>query len=1000
MAFRLTFRELHDDVQLHDFMLFIQGVDVAPWTTGSLSWTYAGAEGQNTLTVTLDNAFDRFVLTKANLKGSWRAGSDAEFSEQAKRSIYNLKKSKNLLDTLTNQLRWALHPNRMIFSKYDPVRLFIRDPYSESENYWIPAFTGYVVSPTGDDDYLTGTQNIQLSCADIREPMQRMRVQVNAPKGIGTHELEPIFNNAGMFSDLLEQMAIGTKELKHRLSELKFEEMMSLLITGVVGGDVALRSNTFVGVGDFTQGDYFFMEPRTDDKGAEKFYVWRTREDIGVARPDSSLEEWNRLILFGADMNYLSKARCIEIGKGTTTDGEHRPDAQRLHMLLPRDGTPWTSLVNVQLPEIVGSREWINRADFIRQIVEMVGYQWFVTASGDIIFEFGQMDFLPQFYGAFKNVYEYDYHLISDNFGDEVGNPPAALVAVGGYDFQLAGGAGDTNEALLPRAWVESNMIASKYGVTVETVTFPYTTDVDLLCLLAAVAYAKRLSEANTISFQSVYRPYLFPNRPQLIKPRERMATIETVSHTLNILGEPSTQVEVKYVRFKGADGVYRLICGTPDAPITYRNFAGTFVAAPPGVGQPSDITGVGELTPATFREMADTAASAVEGVLQSVYEEASSGFGWYDTGGYDEPDVPGAEELTAIDVDRTLRESDLQNSSIVLRGTEPYETGYVPIQESDFFPDNDQQVTTPYDYQQLTTEQVIANMNAAKGKAVAEAINQYVESVSRKNATPTSKSAQAPDTGTGVQPQRSNAIMSDGIRSRCHYFEGDKNAQEWTGVLPQTVGYGSVPYGEQEAGCPLTLAGTVYAGGRYNYVRTNKKTGKSTTHKGVDLWVDPRVDPTNLGTGSTIVSMTSGKVVFARSFEQFVENGGNPIVSGTVERGSAKNRRTFDAARETEDGQVVYPFNKTKAAKNGSAGVYVVVRDENGKDWRYMHLAALAPGISKGTQVSEGTPLGYLGGTDVLNDSPHLHLDVKTDDGTYIDPTPYLSNCAKLKWY
>jgi hypothetical protein len=87
----VIFEERSYQALYEDFRIFIQGVDVTPWVTGSVSVTRTNRDGPNTCTFTLDNAMDRFVLTDENLNDDkWRDTND-RYSEAAKHGIYLYK---------------------------------------------------------------------------------------------------------------------------------------------------------------------------------------------------------------------------------------------------------------------------------------------------------------------------------------------------------------------------------------------------------------------------------------------------------------------------------------------------------------------------------------------------------------------------------------------------------------------------------------------------------------------------------------------------------------------------------------------------------------------------------------------------------------------------------------------------------------------------------------------------------------------------------------------
>ncbi len=75
-------------------------------------------------------------------------------------------------------------------------------------------------------------------------------------------------------------------------------------------------------------------------------------------------------------------------------------------------------------------------------------------------------------------------------------------------------------------------------------------------------------------------------------------------------------------------------------------------------------------------------------------------------------------------------------------------------------------------------------------------------------------------------------------------------------------------------------------------------------------------------------------------------------------------------------------------------AGIYVELEQDDGRISRYMHLAAVAPGIEVGARVLKGQVLGSVGRTGVEKSDTHLHFELReppSDGGRYgaaLDPT------------
>jgi murein DD-endopeptidase MepM/ murein hydrolase activator NlpD len=80
-----------------------------------------------------------------------------------------------------------------------------------------------------------------------------------------------------------------------------------------------------------------------------------------------------------------------------------------------------------------------------------------------------------------------------------------------------------------------------------------------------------------------------------------------------------------------------------------------------------------------------------------------------------------------------------------------------------------------------------------------------------------------------------------------------------------------------------------------------------------------------------------------------------------------------------TADGTVIF------AGRKGGGGNMVTVRHTNGYETNYLHLSRYGKAVRKGTRVSQGEVIGYVGSTG-LSTGPHLDYRV-TLDGKWINP-------------
>ncbi len=83
---------------------------------------------------------------------------------------------------------------------------------------------------------------------------------------------------------------------------------------------------------------------------------------------------------------------------------------------------------------------------------------------------------------------------------------------------------------------------------------------------------------------------------------------------------------------------------------------------------------------------------------------------------------------------------------------------------------------------------------------------------------------------------------------------------------------------------------------------------------------------------------------------------------------------------RSTADGVVTYVKRNDPAAGN-----FLAIQHANGFETRYLHLSGFARGIARGSRITRGHTIGYVGSTG-LSTGPHLHYEV-IQHGHHINP-------------
>jgi len=672
MATPFAFREDKHQVFYHDLKVFIYGTDVTPWITGQVTLNKADRDGTNVLSFSLSNQYRAFEITRDNLgetsdaslssnntfktNDNGRAKSSSKFrltdpyipqgqySELAKARIYTLKMQENVntklavktkgpvisvaqpgkIKKITDEdwstsvddttSRYPMSVGSLIFHKYDPVRFFVKNPLSRSDNEWVCEFTGYLDSKPFTQNYTTGDSVINITCQDIRVMLSLMRVQCNPNAQISNENMahfrkskDPASNSidAGFFNDF-----IIYADTTHILGGLNWFDSVSRLLYGVQTNG-AWRG----GVGKLKKGINLYFDPGKGDKfktlekwnnivtfGASPLPV---ADDVTPLIPQGSTEaDPTSFTLFPSSAaegsltegTFLTKSQMYALGMSTVPNKEGSPDCARVHFLLPAEGTPNQNMIEYNVAEKIDVRvEFVTRQELLNQLCKSLDYQMYVNGMGDLIFEFPMYDFFPSDYTGYESLYVFNNHIVSDTINDEGGSAISALQVTSRSLFIPTQDPTQTPDQTPIQTGSElrktifSNVLASRIGPIVETYDVPGVTSLPKLAQLGYLEFNKRIANYNIFDMNVAYRPYIGINRPIYHQIKERFGITKTVVYTWRIREETSLEMSLQYTRKREGDGKFRYITGGERQPISYRSIFGGCKVPDQGVNDTPD---------------------------------------------------------------------------------------------------------------------------------------------------------------------------------------------------------------------------------------------------------------------------------------------------------------------------------------------------------------------------------------------------------------------------
>lgn len=487
-----------------------------------------------------------------------------------------------------------MHTKSCVINIMDHVRLYIpapnEDPVDEADSYWINVYTGFVQSAMPEHDFSTGRSTVSVTCTDIRTLLKRKRVLVNP---LTADQITPTIGlNSGLFADV----AVANNNTTNAFADqsLNFEKLIALALTGVDLQDAttfnpdAKLSNLCLKYGERDMTSRWiearnYSQIYSAETGgytnkpsggfAGLWFGYYFEYDASFAdKSDSAkkarsefMNEWNRLCSFGMRYDYLSWNAMMIEGMGTKPGGTHSALNALIHILVPTSGAQITNLLDRTLIDQMGvQREYMSIGDIIEQVCERLDYQYTVSGTGDIVFEFPFYDFTAEDMGKdYRGVYAVSDSVKNHSMNDEANsNPVTALRVTGGYSdaANSPGAAPDIVQAIQYTVYITHDLIAARYGFTPEDYPIPFLTNGPdstmtlekykrQLILFGLLEFFKRMSEMSSLSISSCYNPYARPNRPYYYNYGRRLGVTASINNTLSLFNNADTSVDSKYIR-------------------------------------------------------------------------------------------------------------------------------------------------------------------------------------------------------------------------------------------------------------------------------------------------------------------------------------------------------------------------------------------------------------------------------------------------------------------
>jgi hypothetical protein len=530
-------------------------------------------------TSTIREQMDTSITQRANTFSGIAKTDVAAYTPPKRHEAYN-----NPPHSETLQALYSFDVGDLVINKNDPVVVYAHNPLTENDE-WYPAFTGFVKIATETTDETTGESSVTLQCECIRALMKKIRISLNA--ALAQYEPDIVMNDPdlGYFRDVID---VNDTPFSTILVGKSLEDAVCLLVTGKSSVKAATDKQEEPSqqekqdpnperaakgqIGRFSMGEVipYPVSQNKPDKSNVADWIPKTG---GTDADAAALSRWHSLSVFGATKDFITDAEVTRRGSNSYLGGDFDPWSRKLHMILPAQGTNVATLANYAIDQNRNQFQFTDRWTIIREVAQLLDYQFYTSPNGDLLLEFPMYDFSPQDFGpSWAPIFTYFNHLISSSVTPESDDIPAGLILDGSLtNIDSARGP----VTMTRRVMAYSKNVAAKYGtVGILREEARFLTDLKQLDAYAAVMYQRMLANASGMVFSAAHRPFLMPNRPILHERRNRLGLSYSVDNTWEIEKTVTTEIAVRAIRKRVRDGnnyVYRFITGGTNLAISTR---------------------------------------------------------------------------------------------------------------------------------------------------------------------------------------------------------------------------------------------------------------------------------------------------------------------------------------------------------------------------------------------------------------------------------------------